>query len=160
MHFLLISACKLILCNDGRVGLALLRLCEDSILDLPFEQMLAVFKSKQCPAFAHSPDVVMKLAYSFRVSKRLAQFKAMYDGSSLPAEAEAAAEEERKNMKQHYRSVQQLSIANDADSDWSSVAEEFSSFELWMNQHWCMRSNMLGRVHTRRQTDDTNLFSL
>jgi len=117
MHFLLISACKLILCNDGRVGLALLRLCEDSILDLPFEQMLAVFKSKQCPAFAHSPDVVMKLAYSFRVSKRLAQFKAMYDGSSLPAEAEAAAEEERKSMKQHYRSVQQLSIANDADSD-------------------------------------------
>jgi len=41
----------------------------------------------------------------------------MYDGSSLPAEAEAAAEEERKSMKQHYRSVQQLSIANDADSD-------------------------------------------
>ena len=104
-------------CNDGRVGLALLRLCEDTILDLPFEQMLAVFKSKQCPAFAHSPDVVMKLAYSFQVSKRLAQFKAMYDGSSLPAEAEAAAEEERKNMKQHHRSVQQLSSANDADSD-------------------------------------------
>ncbi len=103
--------------NDGRVGLALLRLCEDTILDLPFEQMLAVFKSKQCPAFAHSPDVVMKLAYSFRVSKRLAQFKAMYDGSSLPAEAEAAAEEERKNMKQHHRSVQQLSSATDVDSD-------------------------------------------
>ncbi|DBA82892.1 hypothetical protein WJX77_012383 [Trebouxia sp. C0004] len=100
-----------------RVGLALLRLCEDSMLDLPFEQMLAVFKSKQCPAFAHSPDVVMKLAYSFRVSKRLAQFKAMYDGSSLPAEAEAAAEEERKNMKLHHRSVQQLSVADDADSD-------------------------------------------
>jgi hypothetical protein len=103
--------------NNGRVGLALLRLCEDSILDLPFEQMLAIFKSKQCPAFAHSPDVVMKLAYSFRVSKRLAQFKAMYDGSSLPAEAEAAAEEERKNMKQHHRSVQQISSATDADSD-------------------------------------------
>ncbi|KAA6417640.1 MAG: EVI5 -like [Trebouxia sp. A1-2] len=100
-----------------RVGLALLKLCEDSILELPFEQMLAVFKSKQCPAFAHSPDVVMKLAYSFRVSKRLAQFKAMYDGSSLPAEAAAAAEEERKNMKQHHRSVQQLSSATDADSD-------------------------------------------
>lgn len=100
-----------------RVGLAILRLCEDMLQNLPFEQMLAVFKSKQCPAFAYSPDVVMKLAYSFRVSKRLAQFKAMYDGSSLPAEAEAAAEEERKNMQQHHRSVQQISNANDQDSD-------------------------------------------
>lgn len=97
--------------------MALLRLCEETLLDLPFEQMLAVFKSKQCPAFAYSPDVVMKLAYSFRVSKRLAQFKAMYDGSSLPAEAEAAAEEERKSMQQHHRSVQQISGANDQDSD-------------------------------------------
>ena len=32
-------------------------------------------------------------------------------------EAEAAAEEERKNMKQHHRSVQQISSANDQDSD-------------------------------------------
>lgn len=100
-----------------RVGLALLRLCEDTLLDLPFEQMLAVFKGKQCPAFSYSPDVVMKLSYSFRVSKRLTQFKAMYDGSSLPAEAEAAAEEERKSMQQHHRSVQQISSANDQDSD-------------------------------------------
>ena len=100
-----------------RVGLALLSLCEGTMLDLPFEQMLAVFKSKQCPAFAHSPDVLMKLAYSFRVSKRLAQFKARYDGSSLPAEAEAAAEEERKNMKQHHRSVQQMPSPSELDSD-------------------------------------------
>jgi len=42
MHFLLISACKLILCNDGRVGLALLRLCEDSILDLEVGHHAAV----------------------------------------------------------------------------------------------------------------------
>lgn len=104
-------------CVPCRVGLALLRLCEETLLDLPFEQMLAVFKSKQCPAFSYSPDMVMKLTYSFRVSKRLAQFKAMYDGSSLPAEAEAAAEEERKSMKQHHRSVQQISRANDQDSD-------------------------------------------
>ena len=87
-------------------------------MDLPLEQMLDVLKSKQCPAFAHSPDVVMKLAYSFRVkTKRLEQFKAMYDNSSLPAEAEAAAEEERKNMKQHHRSVQQIPHANEPDSD-------------------------------------------
>ena len=100
-----------------RVGLALLKLCEDTIIDLPFEQMLAVFKGKQCPAFAYSPDTVMKLASSFRVSKRLAQFKAMYDGSSLPAEAEAAAEEERKSMQQHHRSVQRLVSKDDQDSD-------------------------------------------
>lgn len=100
-----------------RVGLALLKLCEDSIIDLPFEQMLAVLKSKECPAFAHPPDVVMKLANSFRVSKRLTQFKAMYDGSSLPAEAQAAAEEERKSMQQHHRSVQLMSVKDEQDSD-------------------------------------------
>lgn len=101
----------------GRVGLGLLKLCEDSVIDLPFEQLLAVINSKQCPAFSQSPDVLMKLALNFRVSKRLAVYKAKYDGSSLPAEAEAAAEQERANMKQHHRSVQHLSSANDDDSD-------------------------------------------
>ena len=99
------------------MGLALLKLCEDAIIDLPFEQMLAVINSKQCPAFSHSPDVLMKVALNFRVSKRLAVYKAQYDGSSLPAEVEAAAEEERANMKQHHRSVQQLSNSKDEDSD-------------------------------------------
>ena len=86
-------------------------------MDLPFEQMLAVINSKQCPAFSYPPDVLMKLATNFKVSKRLAQYKARYDGSSLPAEVEAAAEEERANMKQHHRSVQQLSSAKNDDSD-------------------------------------------
>lgn len=87
------------------------------MLDLPFEQMLAVFKSKQCPAFAYSPDEVMRLTYRFKVRKRLEQFKATYDGTSLPAEAEAAAEEERRSMQQHHRSVQSITSVNDPDSD-------------------------------------------
>lgn len=102
---------------DGRVGLALLKLCEDAVMDLPFEQMLAIINSKQCPAFSYPPDVLMKMATNFKVSKRLAQYKARYDGSSLPAEVEAAAEEERANMKQHHRSVQQVSSARNDDSD-------------------------------------------
>lgn len=92
-------------------------MCEDALMDLPFEQLLAVINSKQCPAFSQPPDVLIKLSLSFRVTKRLAVYKAQYDGSSLPAEAEAAAELERANMKQHHRSVQQLSTADDADSD-------------------------------------------
>lgn len=99
------------------MGLALLKLCEDSLLELPFEQILALINSKQCPAFSQSPDVLVKLALTFRVTKRLAVYKALYDGSSLPAEVEAAAEQERANMRQHHRSVQQLSAAADVDSD-------------------------------------------
>ena len=58
-----------------RVGLALLKVSEEQLILLPFEQLLAALNSKQLPAFGRSPNSLLKLALSFRVSKRLNQFR-------------------------------------------------------------------------------------
>lgn len=58
-----------------RVGLALLKSSEDQLVGLQFEQLLAALNSKQLPAFSRSPNSLLKLALSFRVSKRLNQFR-------------------------------------------------------------------------------------
>ncbi|KAK9809729.1 hypothetical protein WJX73_000467 [Symbiochloris irregularis] len=56
-----------------RVGLALLKISEEQLIQLPFEQLLAALNSKQLPAFGRSPNSLLKLALSFHVSKRLNQ---------------------------------------------------------------------------------------
>ena len=58
-----------------RVGLALLKVSEEELIKLPFEQLLAALNSKQLPAFTRSPNSLLKLALSFRVSNRLNQFR-------------------------------------------------------------------------------------
>lgn len=58
-----------------RVGLALLKASEDQLTVLPFEQLLAALNSKQLPAFGRTPNSLLKLALSFRVTKRLNQFR-------------------------------------------------------------------------------------
>ena len=51
-----------------RVGLALLKTAEDTLLALPFERLLTALNSKQFPAFSRPPAQLLKLALSFRVS--------------------------------------------------------------------------------------------
>ncbi|BDA47094.1 TBC1 domain family member 10A [Coccomyxa sp. Obi] len=55
-----------------RVGLALLKTAEDTLLALPFERLLTALNSKQFPAFSRPPAQLLKLALSFKVSRRLA----------------------------------------------------------------------------------------
>ncbi|KAK9918049.1 hypothetical protein WJX75_000768 [Coccomyxa subellipsoidea] len=55
-----------------RVGLALLKTSEDTLLALPFERLLTALNSKQFPAFSRPPAQLLKLALSFKVSRRLA----------------------------------------------------------------------------------------
>lgn len=54
------------------MGLALLKTSEDTLLALPFERLLTALNSKQFPAFSRPPAQLLKLALSFKVSRRLA----------------------------------------------------------------------------------------
>ena len=70
---------------ECRVGLALLKVSEEELVLLPFEQLLAALNSKQLPAFSRSPNSLLKLALSFRVSKRLNQFHLEHMKNVQPA---------------------------------------------------------------------------
>lgn len=68
--------CAQQLCRDNvlwscRVGLALLKTAEDTLLALPFERLLTALNSKQFPAFSRPPAQLLKLALSFKASRRL-----------------------------------------------------------------------------------------
>ena len=60
----------------GRVGLALLRMSEEALLQLPFERLLTALNSKQYAAFSRAPGQLLRQALSFRVSRRLAASQA------------------------------------------------------------------------------------
>ena len=53
------------------MGLALLKTSEDILVALPFERLLTALNSRQFPAFSRPPAQLLKLALSFRVSRRL-----------------------------------------------------------------------------------------
>ena len=75
-----------------RVGLALLKTAEGTLAALPFERLLTALNSKQYPAFSQPPAQLLKLALSFRVSKRLAQYAAEYQRTA-PAQAANGAKD-------------------------------------------------------------------
>ncbi|WOK94116.1 hypothetical protein Cni_G02818 [Canna indica] len=56
-----------------QVGLALLRFCHDDLIKLPFEKLLHALKN--FPEDAMNPDILLPLAFSIKVSKRLEEFK-------------------------------------------------------------------------------------
>lgn len=58
------------------MGLALLKTGEGELADLPFEGLLHALKAQQLPAFARSANSLVKLALSFRVTRRLDMYKA------------------------------------------------------------------------------------
>lgn len=54
-----------------RVGLALLKTSEDTLVALPFERLLTALNSRQFPVFSRPPAQLLNLALKFRVSRRL-----------------------------------------------------------------------------------------
>ncbi|XP_010485491.1 PREDICTED: ecotropic viral integration site 5 protein homolog [Camelina sativa] len=60
-----------------KVGLALLKYCQDELVKLPFEKLIHALK--QFPEDAMNPDTLLPLAYSIKVSKRLEELKLDYE---------------------------------------------------------------------------------
>ncbi|KAL6598492.1 hypothetical protein ACP70R_046191 [Stipagrostis hirtigluma subsp. patula] len=59
-----------------QVGLALLRFCHDDLVKLPFEKLLHSLRN--FPEEATDPDVLLPLAFTFKVSSRLAELDKEY----------------------------------------------------------------------------------
>ncbi|XP_015696022.1 EVI5-like protein [Oryza brachyantha] len=59
-----------------QVGLALLRFCHDELVKLPFEKLLHAFRN--FPEEATDPDVLLPLAFTFKVSSRLEELEKEY----------------------------------------------------------------------------------
>ncbi|WVZ60935.1 hypothetical protein U9M48_010889 [Paspalum notatum var. saurae] len=59
-----------------QVGLALLRFCHDDLVKLPFEKLLHALRN--FPEEATDPDVLLPLAFSFKVSGRLEELQKDY----------------------------------------------------------------------------------
>ncbi|KAJ6793583.1 EVI5-like protein [Iris pallida] len=68
-----------------QVGLALLRFCHDDLVKLPFETLIHALRN--FPEDAMNPDMLLPLAFSFKLSKRLEELKEEYkrrNEGSLP----------------------------------------------------------------------------
>ncbi|CAN6246591.1 unnamed protein product [Urochloa humidicola] len=67
-----------------QVGLALLRFCHDDLVKLPFEKLLHALRN--FPEEATDPDVLLPIAFTFKVSSRLEELQKEYqqgrEGSS------------------------------------------------------------------------------
>lgn len=60
-----------------RLGLALLRYCQDDLIKLPFEKLVHALRN--FPEEALLPDVLLPLAYNIKVSKRLEDLRQEYE---------------------------------------------------------------------------------
>ncbi|XP_021749540.1 EVI5-like protein [Chenopodium quinoa] len=60
-----------------RVGLALLKSCQDDLTKLPFESLIHALKN--FPEEVMDPDTLLPLAYSIKISKRLEELKLEYE---------------------------------------------------------------------------------
>lgn len=68
--------------NEGvrivfKVGLALLKYCQDDLVKLPFEKLIVALRN--FPEDALDPDTLLPLAYSIKVSEQLAILKEEYE---------------------------------------------------------------------------------
>ncbi|GER40111.1 Ypt/Rab-GAP domain of gyp1p superfamily protein [Striga asiatica] len=60
-----------------KVGLALLKYCHDDLVKLPFEKLIHALRN--FPEDAMNPDMLLPMAYSIKVSKRLVELKDEYE---------------------------------------------------------------------------------
>ncbi|KAK7860433.1 uncharacterized protein LOC112010922 [Quercus suber] len=60
-----------------KVGLALLKYCHDDLIKLPFEKL--IYALRNFPEDAMDPDMLLPMAYSIKVSKRLEELKQDYE---------------------------------------------------------------------------------
>lgn len=80
------------------MGLALLKTSEDTLVALPFERLLTALNSRQFPAFSRPPAQLLKLALSFRVSRRLSI--SLVDYQKQLAKQQQLEEQEQLLLKQ------------------------------------------------------------
>jgi hypothetical protein len=99
----------------GRVGLALLKTAEDTLLALPFERLLTALNSKQFPAFSRPPAQLLKLALSFRVSRRLAVYLSEYQRQQ---------QREQQQKEQQQRDAQERELQRTAQHQQQRRDEE------------------------------------
>lgn len=60
-----------------RVGLALLKSCQDELVKLPFEKLIHALRN--FPEEVMDPDTLLPLAYSIKISKRLEELRLEYE---------------------------------------------------------------------------------
>ncbi|KAK6913442.1 Rab-GTPase-TBC domain [Dillenia turbinata] len=60
-----------------QVGLALLKYCHDDLIKLPFEKLIHALRN--FPEGAMNPDILLPMAYSIKVSRRLEELKEQYE---------------------------------------------------------------------------------
>ncbi|KAL6900850.1 hypothetical protein ACP4OV_005526 [Aristida adscensionis] len=82
-----------------QVGLALLRFCHDDLVKLPFEKLLHALRN--FPEEATDPDVLLPLAFTFKVSSRLVE---------LDKEYQKRTEEEGSNESSSSKRLQPLTL--------------------------------------------------
>ena len=104
-----------------RVGLALLKTSEETLVALPFERLLTALNSRQFPAFSRPPAQLLRLAVSFRVSRRLSISLAEYQKQQA-LEEEQQAEQLALKQKQ-----QQAKVAGQAGQTGSGAAAQNAS---------------------------------
>lgn len=60
-----------------KVGLALLKCCQDNLVKLPFEKLIHALRN--FPEDALNPDFLLPMAYSIKVSRRLEELRQEYE---------------------------------------------------------------------------------
>ncbi|MQL99395.1 hypothetical protein Taro_032119, partial [Colocasia esculenta] len=85
-----------------QVGLALLRYCHDDLVKLPFEKLVHALKN--FPEDAMNPDMLLPMAFSTKVSRRLRELEEEYkkrnEGRSLKEATSDRRQPQPINQKQ------------------------------------------------------------
>jgi len=80
-----------------KVGLALLKYCQDDLVKLPFEKLVHALRN--FPEDALNPDTLLPLAYSIKVTKRLEDLKLEYSRMNEPqSQSPKASNEEQQQL--------------------------------------------------------------
>ena len=89
------------------MGLALLKTSEETLVALPFERLLTALNSRQFPAFSRPPAQLLRLALSFRVSRRLSASLAEYQKQQALEEEQQAEQLALKQKQQQVKEAAQ-----------------------------------------------------
>ena len=89
------------------MGLALLKTSEETLVALPFERLLTALNSRQFPAFSRPPAQLLRLALSFRVSRRLSASLVEYQKQQALEEAQQAEQLALKQKQQQAKEAGQ-----------------------------------------------------
>ena len=106
-----------------RVGLALLKTSEETLVALPFERLLTALNSRQFPAFSRPPAQLLRLALSFWVSRRLSASLAEYQKQQALEEAQQAEQLALKQKQQQAKEAGQTGSGAAAQNASSGQAD-------------------------------------